>query len=235
MLKSILGNKIGMTQIFDETGNMIPVTVINAGPCTVTGIRTNEKNGYTALQLGFGDIKEKALKNPVKGQFKKLEITPKKYLREFRVDDVSAYKIGQEIKADLFKAGDYVDISGVSKGKGFAGGVKRYHFKGGVQTHGQSDRQRAPGSIGSQGPQHVLKGMRMAGHMGNVVITTQKLKVVKVDNEKNLILINGAVPGVNGNMVVVNKTVKKVSTAIPDVQKKPQAKKKEVKKEAPKK
>jgi large subunit ribosomal protein L3 len=236
MLKSMLGNKVGMTQIFDETGNIIPITIISAGPCVVTDIRTKEKNGYTALQLGFGAVKEKSLSNPVKGKFKKIEVAPKKYLREFRINDVSIYKIGQEIKADIFKEGEYVDVTGISKGKGFAGGVKRHNFKGGPQTHGQSDRLRAPGSIGSQGPQHVLKGMRMAGHLGNETVTVQKIKVVKVDSEKNLILINGAIPGVNGNLVVIKKSNKKITVPQVDHKKKGKAqdKKKEAKKEVKK-
>ncbi|MFH1368576.1 MAG: 50S ribosomal protein L3 [Elusimicrobiota bacterium] len=210
MLTSILGTKIGMTQIFDKTGNVIPVTVISAGPCTITGLRTKEKDGYVAIQLGYGEIKEKSLNKPYAGIFKKLSITPKKYLQEFRVSDVSGFQIGQEVKVDIFKEGEYVDVSGISKGKGFAGTVKRHNFGGGPKTHGQSDRQRAPGNVGSQRPQRVLKGQKMAGHLGDEKVTIIKMKVVGVDNEKNFILIEGAVPGVNKGLIVIKKTVKTI-------------------------
>ncbi|MBN1622302.1 MAG: 50S ribosomal protein L3 [Endomicrobiales bacterium] len=216
MLKSILGNKVGMTQIFDETGNIIPVTVVDCSPCIVANIRTKENDGYCALQLGFGNVKEKSLSKPLAGQFKKKNIPVKKYLREFRIEDVSQYTIGQEIKSDIFKAGEYVDVSGVSKGKGFAGTVKRHGFQGGVTTHGQSDRQRAPGSIGAQRPTHVIKGKRMAGHLGHEMVTVQKLKIVAVDTDKNILLISGAVPGVSESLLIIEKTVKKVTA--PDAQ-----------------
>jgi large subunit ribosomal protein L3 len=210
MIKSIIGTKVGMTQVFDKQGNSISLSVIAAGPCIVTGIKTVEKDGYNALQLGFGDIKEKSLNKPMAGYFKKNNIAARRYLREFRVNDVSAYTIGQEIKVDVFNAGDYVDVQGVSKGKGFAGTVKRHGFAGGPSTHGQSDRQRAPGTIGSQGPQRVLRGLRMAGHLGNVNKRIQKLEVLGVDPEKNLMLIVGSVPGVKKNVVIIEQTVKKI-------------------------
>lgn len=215
MLTSILGTKIGMTQIFDKTGNVIPVTVIAAGPCIVTGLRTKEKDGYTAVQLGYGDVKEKSLNKPDAGQFKKLNIAPRKVLQEFRLSDVAGYQLGQEIKVDIFKEGDYVDVTGVSKGKGFAGTVKRHNFGGGPQTHGQSDRQRAPGNVGSQRPQRVLKGQKMAGHLGDENITIMKMKIVAVDNEKNFMLLEGSVPGVKNGLLVIKKTVKTVKAHVP--------------------
>jgi large subunit ribosomal protein L3 len=211
MLKSILGSKIGMTQIFDQC-NLVPVTVISAGPCIVTAVRTAEKDGYTAVQVGFGSIKEKSVNKPLAGQFKKANVAPQKFVREFRTGDVSSYQVGQELKVvDIFKPGDFVDVCGVSKGKGFAGVMKRHNFGGGPATHGQSDRQRAPGAIGSQRPQRVLRGLRMAGHLGNENITIQKLKVVAVDPEKNLLMIKGAVPGVKHGLLVIEGTVKKVT------------------------
>ena len=213
MVKSIIGTKIGMTQIFDKSGNLIPVTMISAGPCTVTAIRTKETNGYTAVQLGYGAVKDKALSKASAGNFKKNKLVAKRMLQEFRVADVSSYTLGQEVKADVFQAGDYVDATAQTKGKGFAGTAKRHGFAGGPSTHGQSDRQRAPGGIGAQGFQRVLPGLRMAGHMGHEYVTIQRLEVIGIDVEKNLILVRGCVPGVNRCIVVLNKTVKKVSVA----------------------
>jgi len=210
MLKSIIGTKVGMTQIFDAKGNIVPVTVVTAGPCLVTEVRTKERDGYTAVQLGYGEVKEKALTKPELGQFKKKNLALKRVLKEFRLDDVTAFQVGQELKADIFKEGDFVDVTAKSKGKGFAGAVKRHNFRGGPTTHGQSDRLRAPGSSGSQGPQRVLKGSRRPGHMGDEMITVQHMKVVSVDPEKNYILINGSVPGANKGVVVVSQTVKKL-------------------------
>lgn len=211
MLKSIIGKKIGMTQVFDEQGRLIPVTVVEAGPCVVTGVRTVEKDGYTAVQLGFGDAKEKNLIKPQAGYFKKNNLSPKKVLKEIRVEDVSFYSIGQEIKVDLFKPGDYVDVSALSKGKGYTGVIKRHNFAKQNTSHGQSDRTRARGSSGGQGPQKVLKGMKMSGQLGNEYVTIQKLLVVDVDPEKNLMLIKGAVPAVKTGTLFINNTVKKVS------------------------
>ncbi|OGS37132.1 MAG: 50S ribosomal protein L3, partial [Elusimicrobia bacterium RIFOXYB2_FULL_49_7] len=185
-----------------------------AGPCIVTAVKTNEKDGYTAVQLGFGDVKEKSLTKPYVGQFKKNNIVPKKYLREFRLADVAQCQTGQEIKVDLFKAGDYVDVTGTSIGKGFAGAVKRHGFRGGPATHGQSDRQRAVGSLGGQRPQRVIKGHRMPGHLGNETITVQRLRVVAVDLEKNMMLIEGAVPGVKNCLLVIGQTVKRVKAPV---------------------
>ncbi|MDR2426061.1 MAG: 50S ribosomal protein L3 [Endomicrobium sp.] len=210
MLKSIIGKKVGMTQVFDDKGNLIPVTVVEAGPCIVTGVRTMEKDGYTAVQLGFGDVEEKKLNKPQVGMFKKNNLSPKKVLREVRVNDVTPYSVGQEIKVDLFKAGDYVDISALTKGKGFAGVIKRHNFGMQPRTHGQSDRMRARGSSGGQGPQKLFKGMRMSGHLGNEYVTIQKLLVVNVDPEKNLMLIKGAVPAVKTGTLFINNTIKKI-------------------------
>lgn len=214
MLKSIIGTKVGMTQIFDTTGNCIPVTVVAAGPCVITEIRTKEKNGYNAVQIGFGDVKEKGMTKPLLGQFKKRNIAPKKYVREFRTEEAASFQVGQEIKADVFKAGDYVDVVGVTKGKGFAGVMKRHNFRGGPITHGQSDRQRARGSSSGQGFQRVIKGLRMAGHLGNEYVTIQRLQIVGIDAEKNYILIKGATPGPNKSVLCIEKTVKKVKAPV---------------------
>jgi large subunit ribosomal protein L3 len=210
MLKSIIGKKIGMTQVFDDKGNLIPVTVVEAGPCVVIGVRTVEKDGYTAVQLGFDNAKEKNLNKSKLGLFKKNNIVPKKVVKEFRVTDVAEFSVGQEIKTDIFKAGDYVDVSAVTKGKGYAGVIKRYNFGMQPTTHGQSDRTRARGSSGGQGPQKVLKGMRMSGHLGNEFVTIQKLLVVNVDAEKNVLLIKGAVPAVKMGILFISNTLKKI-------------------------
>ena len=209
-MKSIIGTKIGMTQVFDQTGNIVPVTIISAGPCVITNILTKEKDGYTAIQLGYGEAKEKNATKAFAGIFKKNNIPLKKTLREFRTNDIAEYKIGQEIKVDVFQAGDYVDVSGMSKGKGFAGVVKRYHFAGGPSTHGQSDRQRAPGTSGAGGIQRVLKGTKKPGHMGYEFVTIQRLQVIGVDPEKNFLLIKGAVPGTNKGTLLIANTVKKI-------------------------
>ena len=219
MIDSILGKKLGMTQIFDEKGVVIPVTVIQAGPCRVTQIRSAEKDGYEAVQIGFEESKR--LKKPQLGHQKEIVRSEEsgkytkqyglKHLREFKNKDVAEpYTVGDTITADvIFKNGDTVDVTGVSKGKGFAGVMKRHNFHGGSRTHGQSDRARAPGSIGSgTTPGRVVKGMRMAGHMGQERVTTMNLKIVRVDAEKNLVLIKGAVPGANGGLVTIRKAVK---------------------------
>ncbi len=218
MIDSILGKKLGMTQVFDEKGAVIPVTVIQAGPCRVTQVRTREKDGYEAVQIGFEESSR--LKKPQIGHQKDIVRTvengkyPKqfglKYLREVRTATVTEHTVGDTISANtIFQDGDTVDVTGTSKGKGFAGVMKRHNFHGGPRTHGQSDRSRAPGSIGSgTTPGRVVKGLRMAGHMGQERVTTQNLKVVRVDAEKNLILIKGAVPGANGGLVTIRKAVK---------------------------
>jgi len=208
MLKGLLGKKIGMTQIFDDAGVAYPVTIIEAGPCYVTQIRRPESEGYSAVQLGFGEIHPKRLSGGELGHLKALELPPLRFLREFRSKspDVS---VGDVMKADVFASGEHVDVVGTSKGKGFAGGVKRYHFRGGPKTHGQSDRHRAPGSRGSgTTPGRVYKGARGAGHMGDDRVTVQNLKVVLVDVERNLIGVHGAVPGPKGGLVIIKEARK---------------------------
>jgi large subunit ribosomal protein L3 len=208
MKKAILGRKLGMTQIFDENGKVVPVTVIEAGPCVVTQIKTTEKDGYDAIQVGFDDIREKLVNKPRQGQFKKAGVSLKRILREFRLEDISTYEVGQEILADVFDAGERVDVSGVSKGKGFQGVIKRWNAARGPMSHG-SKFHRAPGSMGaSSDPSKTFKNKHMPGHMGNVNTTVLNLKVAKVMPEKNLILIKGGVPGPNKGYVVIKSAVK---------------------------
>ena len=207
MEKAILGTKIGMTQIFAEDGVVIPVTVIVAGPCVVTQKKTVETDGYEAVQVGYGDVKEKALNKPQKGHFAKANTANKKYVREFRLADCSALNVGDEIKADVFAAGEKIDVSGISKGKGFAGPMKHGLHRG-PMTHG-SKRKRVSGSMGkSSNPRRVLKGKVLPGHMGVQKVTIQNLEVVKVDAEQNLILVKGAVPGAKGGLVTIRNSVK---------------------------
>ncbi len=209
MEKCILGRKIGMTQLFDEEGLLVPVTVIEAGPCTVVRKKTIENDGYEALQLGFVDVEEKKLTKPVRGQFAKANLQPKKYLREFKVSDISKYEVGQEIKVgDMFQAGDRVDVTGISKGKGFQGAIKRFGYSRGRETHG-SKYHRHAGSMGSNtDPGRVFKGKGLPGHMGGERVTVQNLDVVKVDNERNLLIVKGAVPGPKGGLLSIKNTVK---------------------------
>ena len=209
MLKGLIGKKIGMTQIFDESGAAVPVTLIEAGPCFVVQIRTKEVEGYSAVQLGFGEVKPKRLTGGQLGHLKKNNIAPVRYLREFRVKEAGVVE-GEEIKVDkVFAKGAHVDVIGTSKGKGFAGAVKRYHFKGGPKTHGQSDRLRGPGSRGSTTtPGRVYKGTRGPGHMGNAQVTASHLLVVLVDPERNLLAVRGAVPGAKGGLVIINEARK---------------------------
>ena len=207
MEKAILGKKIGMTQLFSETGKFIPVTVVEAGPCVVTQKKTIETDGYEAVQVGYGDVKEKALNKPQKGHFAKANTANKKYVREFRLDDCSALNVGDEIKADIFAAGEKVDVSGISKGKGFAGPMKHGLHRG-PMTHG-SKSKRVSGSMGMcSNPGRVLKGKVLPGHMGVQKVTIQNLEVVKVDAEQNLILVKGAVPGAKGGLVTIRNSVK---------------------------
>jgi large subunit ribosomal protein L3 len=209
MLKGLLGKKIGMTQIFDEDGTAIPVTVIEAGPCYVTQVRDVEAAGYSAVQLGFGEVKPKRLTGGQLGHLKRNDLPPLRYLREFRTKKDAEVNAGDQVTVEVFEVGDYVDITGTSKGRGFAGVVKRYGFGGGPKTHGQSDRQRAPGSIGAtSGTARVFKGKRMPGHMGNRRVTSQNLKVVLVDEERNLIGVRGAVPGPKGGLLVIKEARK---------------------------
>ena len=208
MKKAILGTKIGMTQIFDEDGKVIPVTVILAGPCTVVQKKTVETDGYDAIQVGFGEVKEKALNKPMKGHFAKADTAAKKYLREFRLDDISAINVGDEIKADAFEAGEKVDVTGISKGKGFAGPMKRWGMHRGPMTHG-SGYHRGSGSMGAcSNPGRVMKGKKLPGHMGVDKVTVQNLEVVKVNAEENIILVKGAVPGNKGGLVTIKNSVK---------------------------
>ena len=208
MNKSLLGKKIGMTQIFDEKGKIIPVTAIEVGPCTVTQIKTVEQDGYTAVQLGFGDVKETKLNKPELGKFSKAKLAPKKHLREFRVDTVEGINVGDELKADVFVAGDKVDIQGTSKGKGFQGVIKRHGQSRGPMGHG-SMYHRRPGSMGpTSTPGRVFPGKKLPGHMGCETITIQNLEVVKVDLDKNVILVKGSVPGSKGSILKIKSSVK---------------------------
>ena len=230
MQKAIIGKKIGMTQIFDEKGNVIPVTVVEAGPCVVAQIKTVENDGYEAIQLGFGDVKLKIqngtgngkrvrsdkfkdqpvnITMPLLGHFKKADVAPKRTLREFRVADISAYSVGDIVKADAFAEGDKIDVTGKSKGKGYAGVIKRWNFQRLKETHGSGPVARHGGSMGAcSTPSRVWKGKKMAGHLGAERVTVQNLQVVKIDAENNLIAIKGAVPGPNGGTVTIRDSVK---------------------------
>jgi large subunit ribosomal protein L3 len=208
MLKGLIGKKIGMIQIFDDDGRAIPITLIEAGPCYVTQVRVPDRDGYSAIQLGFGEAKPKRLTGGQLGHLKRNNIPPLRFLREFRVKDPNLNE-GDQLTVDLFASGDHVDIIGTSKGKGFQGGVKRYHFKGGIKTHGQSDRHRAPGSRGSgTTPGRVYKGARGPGHMGNERVTIQNLKVVLIDGERNLMGVYGSVPGPKGSVILIKEARK---------------------------
>lgn len=208
MKKAILGKKLGMTQIFDENGKVIPVTVIEAGPCVVVQKKTVEKDGYQAIQVGFGDVREKLRTKALKGHFAKAGVSIKRFVKEFRLKDVSGYEVGQEFKADVFAAGDRIDVSGISKGKGFQGTIKRWNAHRGPETHG-SKFHRAVGSMGaSSDPSRTFKNKKLPGHMGNVNTTVLNLLVAKVMPEKNLILIKGGVPGPNKGLVVIRNAVK---------------------------
>ena len=208
MLPGILGRKIGMTHIFNGVGKMVPVTVVEAGPVYVTQIKTDDVDGYSAIQVGYGDAKEKQLTFPRFGHLKKAGVGKNlRTLREFRVDTTDGFELAQEIIVDIFAEGESVTVTGFSKGRGFAGGVKRYHFKGQHMTHGFMTHRR-PLSNGATGPQRVFKGKRGPGHMGDAQVTQKGLKIVKVDAERNLVLIDGSVPGPNGALVVINKVSK---------------------------
>lgn len=209
MNKGIIGKKLGMTQLFDEKGKVIPVTVVEAGPCVVTQIKTTENDGYDALQIGFEDLKANKVNKPAAGHFKKGDVAPKKYLREFRFDDCSQASVGDILKADVFAEGDAVDVCGTSKGKGTAGAIKRHGFARLRESHGTGPNARHQGSLGAcSTPSRVFKGRKMAGHMGSVRVTVQNLEVVKIDAEKNIIAIKGAVPGAKGSIVVITDSVK---------------------------
>lgn len=207
MKKAILGTKLGMTQIFAEDGKVIPVTVVKAGPCTVVQTKTVETDGYESVVVGFGDVKEKSLNKPMKGIFAKANVAPKKYLREFRLEEATL-AVGDEIKAEVFEAGEKVDVSGISKGKGFAGPMKRWGLHRGPMSHG-SGYHRGSGSMGAcSNPGRVMKGKKLPGHMGVVKVTIQNLEIVKVDTENELILVKGAIPGNKGGLVTIRNSVK---------------------------
>lgn len=209
MEKAIIGKKIGMTQIFDEAGKVIPVTVVEAGPCVVIQKKTTENDGYEAVQLGFGDISEKAVNKPLKGHFAKAGVALKRVLREFRLDDCSALSVGDIIKADTFAVGDAVDVAGVSKGKGYAGTIKRFGNHRLKETHGSGPVARHAGSNGAcSSPSRVFKGKGLPGHMGAENVTVQNLSIVKIDAENNLIAIRGAIPGAKGGVVFITDSVK---------------------------
>ena len=209
MKKGLIGKKIGMTQIFDEKGNMIPVTVIEAGPCAVVQKKTTENDGYEAVQLGYGDMKANKVNKPMKGHFGKADVAPKKVLKEFRLADTSSLNVGDIVKADIFTAGEFVDVVGTSKGKGTAGVIKRWNFGRLRETHGTGPVARHGGSLGVIDPARIFKGKKMAGHLGTERVTVQNLSVVKVDVENNLIAIKGSVPGPKGGIVVIADSVKK--------------------------
>ena len=202
MLQGFLGKKIGMTQIFREDGRVVPVTVIQAGPCVVTQVKTKETDGYEAVQLGFGDVKRR--NKPESGHLKNSRLS--QYLREVAVDDTSEFEVGQAIGVDIFETGEKVDVIGTSKGRGFAGVMKRWNFGGGPRTHGQSDRARAPGSIGGgTTPGKVYKGLKMGGHMGNRRITVKGLEIIEIDTERNLLLVKGGIPGATNSLVQIRR------------------------------
>ncbi len=205
-MPGMLGKKLGMTNIYSEDGRAYPVTVLEVGPCNVVAIKSKEKDGYEAIQLGFGERKEKHLSKPQIDNYKKLKLTPSAFLKEFRNFDISEYKIGDVVQSEMFEEGDVVKVTGRSKGKGFQGVMKRHNFSGGQRTHGQGDRERAGGSIGqSSYPSRVFKGMKMPGRMGGDRVTTSGIKVVKVISEKNLVLVKGAVPGAINSIVEIKK------------------------------
>ena len=208
-MKGILGRKVGMTQVFSTDGVLVPVTVVEAGPCVVTQKKTVETDGYNSIQVGFGEIKEKKVNKPMKGHFDKAGVAAKKFLREFRLDDISAYELGQEITASVFAAGDFVDVSGTSKGKGYQGVIKRHGQSRVPMSHGAGPVHREVGSMGAcSSPSRVFKGKKLAGQMGNERVTVQNLEIVKVMEDKNLILVKGAIPGPKGGLVTITNTVK---------------------------
>ena len=210
MQKGLIGKKIGMTQFFDEKGNVIPVTVLEVGPCAVVQKKTEEKDGYNALQLGYGDIKVARVNKPMKGHFAKADVAPKKVLKEFRLDDTDSLNVGDIVKADIFAAGEKVDVCGTGKGKGYAGAIKRWNFGRLKESHGTGPVARHQGSMGAcSDPSRVFKGKKMPGHLGSERVTVQNLDVVKVDAENNLIAVKGAVPGAKDGIVVITNAVKK--------------------------
>ena len=210
MKKAILATKVGMTQIFNEDGVLTPVTVLQAGPCVVTQVKTVENDGYSAVQVGFADIREKLLNKPEKGQFDKAEVPYKRYVQEFRFEDAGSYEVKQEIKADIFAVGDKVDATAVSKGKGFQGAIKRHGQSRGPMTHGSKYHRHAGSNGAASDPSKVFKGKKMPGQMGNVQVTVQNLEIVRVDAENNLLLVKGSVPGPKKSLVTIRESVKAV-------------------------
>ena len=233
VMKAILAQKIGMTRIYDAHGKSVPVTVLQAGPCPVTQVLTPDKNGYGAIQVSFGAVREKSVTKPQAGLFKKANVPAAKWVREFRTEKSAAFQVGQTLRVDSFAAGDYVDVFAVSKGKGFAGAMKRHNFHGGPSTHGQSDRARAPGSSGSNTyPGRVFKGKKFPGHLGVERVTIQHLEVIRVEPGKDLMLVKGAVPGSKQCLVTVRGTVKSLKAKV--IHAPEPGKKEKAKKEAPK-
>ena len=205
----ILGRKVGMTQLLTSSGLVVPVTIVEAGPCYVTQVKTQERDGYSAIQMGFEETRQKRLTKGQLGHLRRNNLPALRVLREFRLKNTDEFKVGQKVMADLFAVGEQVDVMGISKGRGFQGGVRRHGFRGGPRTHGQSDRLRAPGASSSgTTPGRIYKGKRMAGHMGNVPVTVSSLKVVLVDPERNLLAVRGAVPGVKGGLLVITEARK---------------------------
>jgi large subunit ribosomal protein L3 len=205
-----MGKKLGMTQVFDDHGNLHAASVVEAGPCTIVNVKTAEHNGYNAVCLGFGKVSDKKLNKPMLGQFKKINLQPMKCLQEYRIEKTNGFEIGQSVALkERFNAGDYVDICGISKGKGFAGVMKRHGFKGLPASHGASDKERSPGSISSQRSLgRVIPGQKMPGHMGQRKVTTAKIEILKIDLEKNLVYLGGSVPGTKGTLVTIKETTK---------------------------
>jgi len=217
MTVGILGKKLGMSQVFRDDGRVIPVTVIEAGPCNVLQIKTKAKDGYDAVQIGFGEKKEKNLNKPDMGKFKKINVTPKRFVREIKTAPEQKFELGQQVKVDIFSAGDAVDVVGTSIGKGFQGGMKRWHWKGGKKTHGSTSHRR-PGSIGSSTtPGRVIRGHHMPGRMGGDIVTIQNLEVVKIDAENNILVVEGAVPGPTNSLLVIRKAKKLAKAKIPQL------------------
>ena len=208
MKKGIVGKKLGMTQLFDNNGNVVPVTVIEAGPCVVAQKKTTENDGYEAVQIGYGDLKASKVNGPMKGHFAKADVAPKKVLKEFRLEDTSSLNVGDIIKADVFAAGDKVDVCGISKGKGYAGVIKRWNLHSLKATHGTGPVARHGGSLGVIDPARIFKGKKMAGHLGAERVTVQNLAIVKIDAENNLIAVKGAIPGAKGGIIVLTDSVK---------------------------
>ena len=208
MKKAILATKVGMTQIFNEDGLLIPVTVLQAGPCVVTQVKTEDNDGYAAVQVGFGQIREKLVNKPEKGHFEKAGVDAKRFLKEFKFDNAAEYEVGQEIKADIFAAGDHIDATAISKGKGFQGAIKRHGQSRGPMTHGSKYHRHAGSNGAASDPSKVAKGKKMPGQMGNAQVTVQNLEIVRVDTENNLLLVKGAVPGPKKSLVTIKESVK---------------------------